>query len=163
MKILLCGHRTEYLAMLAASLKDLEYDCLQTSSAETAAATLTAARFDVLVVCHAPGHIDAIEVLAQTRASSPRTRVLMAASEPTLELVCTALNLHAWAFFPREIELPDLLSALAEIETETADFRKREEQHSRLALEFARLKQAYDDLRDAGPAGHHKTTNGRES
>jgi len=83
----------------------------------------------------------------EARKLCPRCSVIIHTPTPTLEIALAAVREHVEALLPKKAELPDLVAIFDEIEKKSARINEREEQHSRLVMEYARLKRSYDEMR----------------
>jgi DNA-binding NtrC family response regulator len=90
--------------------------------------------------------MNGIEVLQRVKAINPGARVIINTGYGDVETAIAAVNHGAYAFFGKPLKLDELMEVLEKIEGEIGEYQKKVEDHARLALEYARLKQAYEDL-----------------
>ncbi|MBF0545302.1 MAG: hypothetical protein HQM08_12760 [Candidatus Riflebacteria bacterium] len=103
-------------------------------------------KHEILVIGHEPDSIDSIELLQKFRAINPDLKVIISAPEADLSFASIAIHKRAYDFFPTKVDFRDILVIIEEIEQKTKIENVRKEQFTKLAIAYARLKQAYDDL-----------------
>lgn len=147
MKVLIVEPDLAFGEFLKDSLSDLGYFVALVACPEEACQRIPEMRPEVTVCSHSPPILESIDCVRKIKACCPECHVVIHTPSPTLELALAAVNEHVQAVIPKRAELPDLLQILEEVESQDAERRKREDQHSRLVMEYARLKRSYDELK----------------
>ncbi|MBF0546276.1 MAG: hypothetical protein HQM08_17665 [Candidatus Riflebacteria bacterium] len=146
MRLLIINTNKDYVGTLKEWLEtmgnqiDVAYD--QTS----AEALFKENKHEMLYIGHEPGSIDSIELLQKFRTINPELKVIISAPKADLEFASLAIHKRAYDFFPSKIDFREILVIIEEIEQKTKIENERKEQLAKLAIAYARLKQAYDDL-----------------
>ena len=65
-----------------------------------------------------------------------------------LGIIIAALNNRAYAFLSKPLRIEELMATLGRIQQENRDLEKAEWEHGHLAMEYACLKRAFEDLQD---------------
>ena len=147
MKVLIVDENQPFWEFLKNSLADLGYSAENVNSLKEACRLLPNLQPEVLVCGHTPPNLDALSLSKEARKLCPRCSVIIHTPTPTLEIALAAVREHVEALLPKKAELPDLVAIFDEIEKKSARINEREEQHSRLVMEYARLKRSYDEMR----------------
>ncbi|HNV69400.1 MAG TPA: hypothetical protein PKO06_06850 [Candidatus Ozemobacteraceae bacterium] len=147
MNILLIDPHPESLKECCENLSILGYS---TEAVQTATDAVSAAQRlqPGLVVLSCLPPLEAPALLAELQALLPSALFIPWAEKPKVALVLQLLNTHhIHAFSQERPDMRTIMMWAAEAEKKGINLQEREAQHSRLALEYAKLKQAYDDLR----------------
>lgn len=100
----------------------------------------------IVLSCQPP--LDVPAVLGELQKLAPQALFVLWAEKPKLATVLQFLNTwHIHAFSQERPDMRSIMVWATDAEKKGVNFQEREAQHSRLALEYAKLKQAYDDLR----------------
>lgn len=102
--------------------------------------------YDVVITDMKMPGMNGIEFLKQARALNPEARVIIVTGYGDVETAIAAVNHGAYAFFGKPVDLVDLLDTLDKIKNEIDDKKKHKLDYERLAAEYRKLKQAYEDL-----------------
>jgi len=163
MRVLIVHPESDYRNSLKYSLDNLGYPTDAAQDQSSAMASFSEHRHDFVFIGHQPPDLDGLILTRSVRENQPGTKVVLVAPSADLNLACAAIHHHVFDFFHKKVEFRQLLLLVEEVAEEQArnqsraagfspeDQEKmlaREEQHSRLALEYAKLKQAYEDLRE---------------
>lgn len=133
---------------LQQNLKDMEYECVVAADGAAAIQLLSESRPNIVAIDHHPPLVHASEILKEMRDIFPGDKVWVLVGSPDIDIpfACEAVELGVSGLQNRKIELRDLLVALDESEKVQKKNREKELQHSRLAMEYSRLKLKYEDL-----------------
>ena len=104
--------------------------------------------YDVVITDMIMPGMNGLEVLQRVRSINPDARVIIVTGHMDLGIIIAALNNRAYAFLGKPLRIEELMAALARIEQENRDMEKAGWEHARLAMEYARLKRAFEDLQD---------------
>ncbi len=146
MNILLIDDDADCLDGLATVLEPAGHQCCLFTVPEQALAVYQHKQFDVVITDMKMPGLSGIDVLKRARAMNPEAKVIIATGYGDVETAIAALNHGAYAFFGKPIDFNDLMETLEKIECELKGLKKAKMEHARLAMEYARLKQAYEDL-----------------
>jgi len=147
MKIFLLEREKARAQAMRESLNDLGYECQTAETSQDLGFIFKELNPMLIVSVHSPPIINAMEVIRQWQQFSPKSFLVIASPDLDLNIACEATNAHVFAILPRSYELADLISLADRLALEVKETRVKEEQHSRLALEYAKLKTAFEDLR----------------
>lgn len=163
MRVLIVHTDSDYRNSMKYSLDNLGYPSDIAVDQASAMAAFNQHHHEFVFVGHHPPELDGMILTRSLRENSPSTKVVLMTTSADLNFACAACHAHVFDFFPKKVEFRQLLLLIEEVAEELArtqsqaagfspeDQKKmleREEQHSRLALEYAKLKQAYEDLRE---------------
>ncbi|MBF0406364.1 MAG: hypothetical protein HQM10_03340 [Candidatus Riflebacteria bacterium] len=123
---------------------ELDISCDQASGEEL----FQASKHEMVLIGHEPGQIDSLGLLKKFRAINPDLRVVISWPQADVRFVCEAVHERVFDFFTEKIDFRFLILLLDETEQRIKVESERKEQHSRLAMGYARLKQAYNDLQE---------------
>lgn len=146
MNILLIDDDADCLDGLATVLEPAGHNCNSYTVPEEALAAYQKDRHHVVITDMKMPGLSGIDVLKKTRSINPEVKVIIATGYGDVETAIAALNNGAYAFFGKPINLNELMDTLEKIECEFSGQRKAKIEHARLTMEYARLKQAYEDL-----------------
>jgi DNA-binding NtrC family response regulator len=146
MNILLIDDDADCLDGLATVLEPAGHNCNTYTVPEEALAAYQEERHHVVITDMKMPGLSGIDVLKIARSVNPEAKVIIATGYGDVETAIAACNNGAYAFFGKPINLNELMETLEKIEYELSGQRKVRIEHARLAMEYARLKQAYEDL-----------------
>ncbi|NLI12467.1 MAG: response regulator [Peptococcaceae bacterium] len=146
MNILLIDDDADCLDGLATVLEPAGHQCDLFTVPEQALEAYQQKQFDVVVTDMKMPGLSGIDVLKRVRTINTEARVIIATGYGDVETAIAALNYGAYAFFGKPIDFNDLMETLEKIECELKGQKKEKMEIARLAIEYARLKQAYEDL-----------------
>jgi len=146
MRILLVDDDANCLEDLVSVLEPAGHQCHSYTVPEKALASYEKDSYDVVITDMKMPGISGIEVLKRVRALNPGARVIINTGYRDVETAISAVNNGAYAFFGKPIDLNDLMETLERIDREINHTQRDKLEHARLAMEYARLKQAYEDL-----------------
>lgn len=146
MNILLVDDDADCLDGLVTALEPAGYQCDIFTVPEKALEAYQQKQYDVVITDMKMPGLSGIEVLKKVRSINTEAKVIIATGYGDVETAIAALNNGAYAFFGKPIDLNDLMETLEKIEREPSGQKKAKIEHARLAMEYARLKQAYEDL-----------------
>lgn len=146
MKILLLDDDIDCLDGLATALEPSGHMCDSFTVPEKALDAYQQNQYDVVITDMKMPGMNGIEVLKKIRSLNPEARVIIVTGYGDVETAIAAVNNKAYAFFGKPIDINDLMETLTKIESEISGQTKAKIEHARLAMEYARLKQAYEDL-----------------
>ncbi|MBF0500338.1 MAG: response regulator [Candidatus Riflebacteria bacterium] len=162
MRVLIVHQDEEFRNTLKYSFDGIGYEADATGDQGQAVLLYRTNKHEIVFSGHNPPDLDALMLLKTLRSEYPDARVVISNPQADLNQICAAIHLHVFDFFPKKIEFRQLLVLAEEIQeaqqrlpapstdavaADNSQMIAREEQHSRLVLEYARLKQAYEDLR----------------
>lgn len=160
MNLMIIDDDSSILESLKRALKPSGHKCFSYQNPRRAVEAYQSGGFDAVLTDVRMPEMDGIEVLKAVRAINPRAYVIILTGYCDLETAIQAINNGAYAFFSKPLNLSDLIATLNKLEKNQTEIRRREEEHSELAVEYSRLKQAYSDLKSLiGGAG--VTTGGK--
>lgn len=148
MNILLVDSTPETLKESRENLSILGYECAVVSSAADAGQAATKLQPALVIIsCQAP--LEGPAILADLQKTLPTALFVLWSEKPKVAQILQALNNHhIHAFWQERPDLRSIMVWAADAEKKGGEnFQEREAQHSRLVLEYAKLKQAYDDMR----------------
>ncbi len=146
MYILLVDDDADCLDGLVTVLEPTGHQCDTFTVPEDALEAYQQKQYDVVITDMKMPGLSGIEILKKVRSINTEARVIIATGYGDVETAIAALNNGAYAFFGKPIDLNDLMDTLEKIEGELKGQKKERIEHARLAMEYARLKQAYEDL-----------------
>lgn len=147
MNILLIDAQSESQKETCENLSILGYTTEAVSTAAEAIAAIQRLQPGLVVFSSQPP-FDAIPLVTELQKACPTALYVAWAEKPKLAAVLQLLNNHhIYAFWQERPDMRTIMVWAAEAEKRGANLQEREMQHSRLALEYAKLKQAYDELR----------------
>lgn len=146
MNILLLDDDIDCLISLAAVLKDAGRRCDEFTVPEKAVEAYRQKQHDVVITDMKMPGMNGIQVLKKIRLLNPAARVIIVTGFGDVETAFAALNNGAYAFFGKPVDINDLMDTLEKIEGEINGQEKAKTDRARLALEYARLKQVYEEL-----------------
>lgn len=146
MNILLIDDDSDCLEDLVSALEPAGHRCDKYNHPVKALEMYGCHPYDVVITDMKMPVMNGIEVLKKVREINPGARVIINTGYGDVETAILAVNHGAFAFFGKPIDLNELMAVLEKIEGENDRRIKNLEEHARLALEYARLKQAYEDL-----------------
>ncbi|MFZ2958686.1 MAG: hypothetical protein WA705_17490 [Candidatus Ozemobacteraceae bacterium] len=162
MRILIVHPDEEYHSTLKYSFENLGHQADSTGDQVQAMSLFRSQNHEFVFSGHNPPALDALILLKTLKKESQNVKLVISAPQADLNFVCEAIHQRVYDFFLEKVEFRQLLMIVEEIEEsrnrreaartseayhDAGAMGNREEQHSRLALEYARLKQAYEDLR----------------
>lgn len=153
MKILLIDDDSDCLEDLVAALEPAGHQCDRYSSPVEAVEAYAGKEYDLVVTDMKMPVMTGIGVLQKVRALNRQARVIINTGYGDVETTVAAINHGAYAFFGKPLKLDEFMEVLEKIEAEIGEQQKKVEDHARLTLEYARLKQAYEDLQNLLKAG----------
>jgi len=146
MNILLVDDDADCLDGLVTVLEPAGHQCDLFTVPEKALEAYRQKQYDVVVTDMKMPGLNGLDILKKARSINPEAKVIIATGYGDVETAIAALNNGAYAFFGKPIDLNDLMETLEKIESELKGQKKVRIEHARLAMEYARLKQAYEDL-----------------
>ena len=149
MNVLLIDDDLDCMQGLAGFLKIDKHSCRMFTVPEQALEAYQQEKFDAVVTDMIMPGMNGIKVLQRIRAINPDAKVIIITGYIDPEIIASALNSRAYAFFSKPLKGNDLLAALEKIDRENREREKISIEHARLALEYVRLKIAYEDLQSS--------------
>ncbi len=146
MNILLLDDEIDCLVSLAAVLKDAGSQCDEFTVPEKAVEAYRQKQYDVVITDMKMPGMNGIQVLKKIRSLNPAARVIIVTGFGDVETAIAAFNNGAYAFFGKPVDIDELMDTLEKIEGEISGQEKTKIDHARLALEYARLKQVYEEM-----------------
>jgi len=146
MRLLLIDDDADCLDGLITVLEPAGYTCCTFTVPERAVEDFRQKQYDVVITDMKMPGLNGIQVLKEIRSLDPAARVIIVTGFGDVETAIAAVNNRAYAFFGKPIDIDDLMDTLEKIEGEIIVQEKAKTDHARLALEYARLKQAYEEL-----------------
>lgn len=147
MRVLLVDNPPESLEMIRETLTNLEFECVVASPSSDVVALMQERPVDVVFLGHFPPELDGLRLLQDVRKAFPALAVVIHSPRIDIQMACAAVQEKVFALFPETLDLGGFIRILETWARESAEAKERENQHARLALEFAKLKTAYNDLR----------------
>lgn len=146
MFILLIDDDADCLDGLVTVLEPAGHRCDAFTVPEKALEAYRQKQYDAVITDLKMPGLNGIDVLKEVRALNNGAKVIIATGYGDVETAIVALNNGACAFLGKPIDLNNLMDTLEKIESELGRQKKARIEHARLAMEYARLKQAYEDL-----------------
>lgn len=146
MNILLLDDDSACLDGLVTALEPAGHRCDSFTIPEKAVEAYQENQYDVVITDMKMPGMNGIQVLKKIRSLNAAAKVIIVTGYGDAETAIAAVNNKAYAFFGKPIDLSELMETLEKIEREIDGQKKAKSDHARLALEYARLKQAYEDL-----------------
>lgn len=146
MRLLLIDDDADCLDGLTTVLEPAGYACSAFTAPEEVVEDFRQKQYDVVITDMKMPGMNGIQVLKTILSLSPNTRVIIVTGFGDAETAVAAVNNRAYAFFGKPIDISDLINTLERIEGEIREREKVRKDHARLALEYARLKRAYEEL-----------------
>ncbi len=146
MNILLIDDDIDCLDGLVTALEPTGYRCDKFTVPEEAMEAYRQNQYDIVITDMKMPGMNGIEVLKHVRTIDPAARVIIVTGFGDVNTAIAAVNNGAYAFFGKPVNLDDLIDTLIKIENEIKKQKKLDVDYDRLALEYRRLKQAYEDL-----------------
>jgi two-component system OmpR family response regulator len=120
LRLLLVDDEPEFLEPTAARLSRRGIDCATVERGEDALRAVAANRFDCAVVdVRMPG-MDGLELLQRLRRLSPRLPVILLTGHASIELGVRGMDLGAFEYLLKPVDLDELLDAVRRAVAENA-------------------------------------------
>lgn len=104
-------------------------------------------RHDIVIAeCPVAGTADGWEQLLALPQAQPGMRLFIFLAKPKVAQLCNFANLGVSGLFLKPVDFRSLVVRLEQVREQLVNAREAEAQHARLAMGYAKLKQAYDDL-----------------
>lgn len=149
MNILLIDDDLDCLQSLAGFLKIDKHSCRMFTVPEQALETYQQEKYDVVITDMIMPGMNGIKVLQRIRDINRDAKVIIITGYLDPDIIASALNSQAYAFFSKPLKVNDLLATLEKIDRENREHEKINIEHARLALEYARLKIYCEDLQSS--------------
>ena len=146
LKLLLIDDDADCLDGLSTALEPAGHTCQKFTVPVEAIKSYRQNQYDVVITDMKMPGMNGIQVLKEIRSLDPVARVIIVTGFGDVETAIAAVNNRAYAFFGKPINIDDLMDTLEKIEGEIRGQEKVKTDHARLALEYARLKQVYEEL-----------------
>ena len=122
------------------------YDCMTAESGYDAVSIIPEFKPEVVITDYQMPNMNGIELLKIIRQQFPGTHVILLTGHAELEIAIDAVNLGAYAFFRKPLDLDEILRTVGrifkELGEEFTETRKREEwikEHARLSAAYSAL------------------------
>jgi DNA-binding NtrC family response regulator len=148
MKILLIDDDEVSIKNLASFLGMANNCCQAFTVPEQAIEAYRRNAYDVVITDMIMPGMNGLEVLQRVRSINPDAKVIVVTGHMDLGVIIAALNNRVYAFLGKPLRIEELMVALDRIEQESRDLEKAGCEHARLAMEYVRLKSAFEDLQD---------------
>jgi two-component system C4-dicarboxylate transport response regulator DctD len=148
MKILLIDDDEASVKSLSSFLGMANHCCQAFTIPEQAIAAYRRNAYDVVITDMVMPGMNGLEVLQRIRSINPDVRVIIVTGHLDIGIISAALNNRAYAFLAKPLSIEELMATLGRIEQENRDLERAGWEHGRLAMEYARLKRAFEDLQD---------------
>lgn len=159
MRILIIHFDPVYSRELKESLEFLNYSSDTVNDSGTWKELFQKQAYEIIITCHQSPGFDSLEILREAKSFFPKVQVIILEPALGVDFAVRAINSRVFAIFDKPLETRDLLVCFKQIEDEINPEKEREEKHARLAIEYGKLKQAYDDLLSAS-TGKKNSGNG---
>lgn len=126
-KILVIGRDVDTCSMLETQLAASGYRPILADSACRAPDLLALDKIDLVLLEHAPPHMDGISVLAQSRKLFPHVPFIVVSSASSLESVITSVKAGATDFLAQPFDTDDLLCRIARALDNTPPSNERQD------------------------------------
>jgi DNA-binding NtrC family response regulator len=111
-RVLLVDDELEFLEPTAARLQRRGLSCVTARSGDEALAALSAGAFDCAVVDVKMPGMDGLELLRRMRHDHPEVAVVLLTGHASVQLGVQGMDLGAFEYLLKPVELDDLLDAL---------------------------------------------------
>ncbi len=148
MKILLIDDDEVSIKSLSSFLDMANHCCQAFTVSQQAVEAYRWNAYDVVITDMIMPGLNGLEVLQRVRSINPDAKVIIVTGHLDLGIIIAALNNRAYAFLGKPLRIEELMATLARVEQESRDLEKAGWEHARLAMEYARLKSAFEDLQD---------------
>lgn len=145
-KILVVDDEEEIRKVLSQGLLAEGYDCMTAESGYDAISIIPKFNPEVVITDYQMPNMDGIELLKFIHKQFRGTRVILLTGHAELEIAIDAVNLGAYAFFRKPLDLDDVLAAVGRIfkvvGEEFLEIRNRGEwikEHARLSVAHSAL------------------------
>lgn len=112
LRLLLVDDEVEFLEPMKARLERRGVACSTASSGEEALRVLAAGAFDCAVVDVKMPGMDGLELLRRIRRTYPKTAVILLTGHASVELGVQGMELGAFEYLLKPVELDELLDAI---------------------------------------------------
>lgn len=146
MNIMLIDDDPDCMAGLASVIEPAGHSCEMFIAPEEAIKTYPTKPYDVVITDMKMPGMTGLEVLKAIKFINPEAKVIINTGYGDVETAMSAVNMGAYAFFGKPVDISELLETLDKINREIDGEKKVREEHARLAIEYARLKVAYEDI-----------------
>lgn len=146
MNILLVDDDADCLERLVSVLEPVGHRCEMFTVPERALEAYQQKQYDLIITDMKMPGLSGTDVLKKARSINPEARVIIVTGYGDVETTVTLLNNGACAFFDKPVEMEGLMLTLEKIEHELSRQKEAKIEHAHLAMEYACLKQAYEDL-----------------
>jgi len=145
MDILLVDDDSDCLENMVRALQPTGYSCVPVNDSLTALNLYREHHFDVVVSDIKMPGMTGLELLEQIKEIDRDARVIIVTAFGDLKTAVNAINLQAYSFFGKPIDLKELIHTIRKVEQE----RREDPNHTdfeKLRKEHLRLKSAYNNL-----------------
>lgn len=149
MKILVVDDEKDIRDMLYQGFLAEGYECMTAESGYAAINIMPDFKPKVMITDYQMPGLNGIDLLKFVNQQFPETKVIMLTGHAELEIAIDAVNLGAYAFFRKPLNLQEIKTTLGQIKEELKVKHKKDGVHQGLVKEFAKLRAANDALIEA--------------
>lgn len=146
MNIMLIDDDQDCIVELANAIEPSGHECGLYTIPEEAVAAYGNKNYDVVITDMKMPGMNGIQVLKAIKEMNSTAKVIINTGYGDVDTAISAVNNGAYAFFGKPVDISELLETLEKINVDVEAQKKSKEEHARLAMEYTRLKMAYEEM-----------------
>lgn len=146
MNIMLIDDDLDCMLGMVSAIEPAGHICDTFTLPEKAVEAYSLKLYDVVITDMKMPGMNGLQVLQAIKSKNPNAKVIINTGYGDVDTAISAINHGAYAFFGKPVDIGELLETLEKINMEMETEKKSKEEHARLAVEYARLKIAYDEM-----------------
>lgn len=146
MNILLLDDDESCMMGLASALEPAGYNIEMFTVPEEAVKAYQSKAYDLVITDMKMPGMNGIQVLQALRSFDPEAKVIINTGYGDVDTAIAAVNNGAYAFFGKPVDISELLETLEDLNNRLEVQEKSREDQKQLAVEYNRLKKAYEEL-----------------
>ena len=146
MKIMIIDDELDCMESLAAALEPAGHQVEMYSSPIEAVSVYSKGNYDIVITDMRMPHMTGLQVLRILRQMDPEARVIIVTGYGDAETAIAAVNEKAYAFFPKPVNLGELVDVLDKVGKEKEKLLLSQEEQTQMLVEYQKLKNAYDEI-----------------
>jgi len=146
LRILIIDDDPGCLDSLKSSLELSGYDCEAFTQPKKAVKAYKKSRHDIIITDMKMPTMTGLEVLKEIKSFNPDAKVIIITAYGDVETAIAAVNNHAYAFFGKPLNFPELMETIEKAEKDHEARKLTREEYEKLVAEYSKLKDAYQQL-----------------
>lgn len=146
MKIMMIDDEKDCMESLVAALEPAGHHADMFTSPADAVTMYSQGQYDVVITDMRMPRMNGIQVLRVIRQIDPEARVIIMTGYGDAETAIAAVNNGAYAFFAKPVDIAELIEVLERVGKEREQIKLSQAEQEKMAQEYKRLKNAYDEM-----------------